>query len=78
MAGLSCVSVAAFFITRRKNKEIWLGQSTLKKIVSFVGVLLLTAITAVVAFIVMFIIAIMRDPQPLSTYGTPIYRPKIK
>lgn len=78
MAGLSCISVATFLITRQKNKEIWAGVSIFKKIASSLGILLLTAITGVVAFIVILIIAMSRDPHPLSTYGTPIHRPKVK
>lgn len=66
MTGLSCVSVAVFLITRQKTKEVWLRQSILKKIAFFAGILLSTTITAVIAFIIMSIISLNRDPRPIS------------
>lgn len=78
ISGLSCLSVLFFLISASINKNIWSASSILKKSAALLGIIFTTAIAALVALIAMFFIAIDRHPVSMSTYGTPLYRPKIK
>jgi hypothetical protein len=84
VAGLSAASVGSILFAPKENPAPQVNglpapeRSTAKKTFIFIFSFLLTALTGFVAFIILAIISFSRDPHSLSTYGTPIYRPKVK
>lgn len=59
-------------------KNVQITGSTLKKVFDFIFRLILIAITAIVSWIVLVFIGFSNGSYSMSTYGTPIHRPRIK
>lgn len=59
-------------------KKIRLTGTTFKKIYSFVLRFLAVILTALISWIILVMIGFSTGIYSMSTYGTPIYRPKVK
>ena len=68
--------IALFSLRGHKNAQS--DRSAFKKAIEFIFRLILVTIMAIVSLIVLFFIIFITGIFPSPTYGTPIYRPRIK